>query len=217
MFGINRVVSAIKNQFNKAKNSAAQAVKSVLSGLTSPSSVSFIKVSQKGVPEAAGTARGLVVIFTEGDFPGELAKAMAEETLGNIRSAVAPISRSGRLRDSFRVEPEGDSGYKITSDLPYAFSLLDENSMNAGQPSIGALMDWMQYKSEFNSLDYKEKRRAAFAIKGAIKNRTAGLSGRSDIRRLRPVGKRSYDYLSVALEQTIKQYESSDVNIKGIF
>lgn len=141
-------------------------------------------------------------------FDSNVSTAMLQEVVQSakiaVEQALAPITRSGGLRDSFQYKIlTRNRQVVIYSDHPASSAI--QQGFTAGG-SIEKLMDWMRYKAEFKNLEESKQREIAFMIKRKIE-RGDPPGPASTLRRLRPEGERRYDYMTRVTSQITRDIE----------
>jgi len=125
-------------------------------------------------------------------------RRLSERIVRAIRVALRPITRSGRLANSFGCDLR-ENWSDIYTTEPYGVSILPDGKLDEGIPSIEDLKAWARRKPELRDLDEKDFERTMYAIQRAIKTkRGLGKTGRSTLVALPPKGKRAYEYREVA-------------------
>jgi len=206
-------ISVARARFKGAYEASSGAIRSAVNKVAYiRSRKDVFRVSQTGLEDVVGITGAILKVTSDGTLSSAVADVIGDAAVRELREAVEPISRTGRLKDSFRHQHVGD-GVIVFSDAPYARTILEEPSRD-NPPSAEDLMDWMATKPEFAGLDPKAARRVAFAIRTSIATGVgAGRTGRSDIRRLSPSGQKAYDYVSVAAEQISSELVSMGFNV----
>ena len=149
---------------------------------------------------AAGKYDAKLSIVFNREITRELLDYLGSEGLKAVQDSLEPISRSGRLRDSFSYEINGLNTVIIGSNAPQAGSIA---SGIVTTPSIQSLMEWMLTKPEFSGMDKKRMRSVAGGIQQSIMNKNAP-GKNSTLRRLNPTGQRAYNYFEVAIKDIEK-------------
>lgn len=132
--------------------------------------------------------------------PGDMIiRELAALAQQKVSESASKFSRSGRLADSFRIEYQVGNRADIVSDLPYAKTWLKEG--NVGSPSAQSIRDWMDLVSSYNGNTDSQTRDIAWAIRYSLVHGLGDITGLSTLRKLEPIGERSFDYVLDAIRQ----------------
>ena len=172
------------------------AAKSRMTNLTKPGHGDFgISISRTSIA-AIAKIEGIYNVVSHGTSSRIILEELADAATNEMKRQVAPISRTGRLRDSFESHMATAARSEVRSSVEYAESIAE----GLGVPSPDRLVEWMKEKPEFQNLSGKKRKRVAFAIYYSIKKKhNQNKTGRSDVTALPPVGERRYDYIKETL------------------
>lgn len=209
MFGfVDRVTQRVQQAVSSVRRSATEIFGK------GPAKKGFFDVQQSGFGDVIDTLDTIENAMDSGRVVRGYTEGAAEATVDRIRELVDPISRTGRLKNSFDYR-QGDDESEVYSDVEYAESI-DDGMDELVPPPVDALLEWMKNKPELSGYTGKRARRVAFAIQNSIRQRIYNTTGRSDLMDLPPTGERRYNYIDIAADEARYQMGIASENVAEI-